>query len=160
MDSIVEQDKVSSLLQIPALGGGCAIASFCAFWAHWNGLHNWLIMSVVMFGVTAPPLGFFFFFFFLVCKIHPKNAFSQPRKKHTMPSHAYDMHPHARVRMQAAYSTMWLAVEVLEASMFCLFSCFAEEPQLLCDTHPIIFHRFVRISEYHLFKETQPLSAV
>jgi hypothetical protein len=48
--------------------------------------------------------------------------------------------------------------EVIDATSTTVFACFAEEPQRLSDTHPLIFHRFVRISEFSTFR-TQRLAS-
>eukprot|EP01006_Ploeotia_vitrea_P028424 TRINITY_DN61123_c0_g1_i1.p1 TRINITY_DN61123_c0_g1~~TRINITY_DN61123_c0_g1_i1.p1 ORF type:complete len:600 (-),score=286.35 TRINITY_DN61123_c0_g1_i1:97-1704(-) len=56
----------------------------------------------------------------------------------------------AVVLFWVGFSSVALACEVIEACATTVFSCFAEEPQHLSDTHPLIFHRFVRISEFSL----------
>jgi hypothetical protein len=52
-----------------------------------------------------------------------------------------------------AYTTASLAVEVVDAAITTLYACFAEQPDRLRDAHPLIFHRFVRISEFELLEQ-------
>lgn len=53
------------------------------------------------------------------------------------------------------YSTLALTTAVVGGVIHTVLACFAEFPQLLAETHPIIFHRFVRISEFSTFQDNR-----
>ncbi len=60
----------------------------------------------------------------------------------------------AVVILFVAYSQMSLTAQLIEAAIASVLSCFAESPQRLRETHPILFHRFVRIAEFSSFHRT------
>ena len=51
-DNIVADDEVDTLLLLPALGGGCLVASVCGLWAFWSSLSGWAVMGIVVFFVA------------------------------------------------------------------------------------------------------------
>lgn len=68
-------------------------------------------------------------------------------------------------RTQVGFASVSLTTEVVEAVATAIMACFAEvfaqlhavadpsqDPVPLSETHPLIFHRFVRISEFSTFR--------
>ena len=48
------------------------------------------------------------------------------------------------------YSLLFTVMEPLRASIKAIYVCFAQHPQSLSNTYPLIFHRLSRISEANL----------
>lgn len=51
------------------------------------------------------------------------------------------------------YTTLSIATQVIAAVIKTLFVCFAESPGRLSQLHPLIYHRFVRLSELKSFRD-------
>lgn len=49
------------------------------------------------------------------------------------------------------FYTLTSGTELMEACRTAIITCFSEEPRLLLDIHPLIYHRFVRLSEFSSF---------
>lgn len=54
------------------------------------------------------------------------------------------------------YTTLSIATNVVAAVIKTLFVCFAEHPSRLSQLNPLIYHRFVRLSELKSFRDHKP----
>uniref|UniRef100_A0AAV1UM23 Choline transporter-like protein n=1 Tax=Peronospora matthiolae TaxID=2874970 RepID=A0AAV1UM23_9STRA len=57
------------------------------------------------------------------------------------------------VSFTLCYTTISLASQVIAAVIKTLFVCFAENPERLSQLHPLIYHRFVRLTELKSFHD-------
>eukprot|EP00457_Paulinella_chromatophora_P006245 gb/GEZN01006263.1/.p1 GENE.gb/GEZN01006263.1/~~gb/GEZN01006263.1/.p1 ORF type:complete len:483 (-),score=44.41 gb/GEZN01006263.1/:66-1514(-) len=68
--------------------------------------------------------------------------------------------PMTVVSFGVGFASVALATEVVDAAITAVCACFAIAPSNLAETHPIIFHRFIRIAEFSVRENTQQQNVV
>ena len=136
-DSIIAEDKVDMLLVMPSVAGG-SIGGRLRLGR--GSLTRAVGLFVVLFGSFHWTIAFVAFWVLYVQRV-------------------------LSTRTQVGFASVSLTTEVVDAVATAIMACFAEvfaqlyavadpsqDPVPLSETHPLIFHRFVRISEFSTFR--------